>query len=358
MKKSSLSLLILTSLASGSSFAAYTFSSDAGDSLTIDGRFEVRYQDRGDDDKGEWNSGSSRFGLKGQIPLDNEWRGFGHAEWGYNSGANGNNIYDRLLYAGIQHEKWGKIAAGTKQWGTFYDVAWFTDAGRVFGSRGTGYYNLANWGMASGGGRAENSITYRNRINDDWRYGLTYQTTREDVGLAAGKTATLKKGIGASVVYKIMEGLTAGVAYQQNEFDDIVLGVKNIKDGDIQRIGLLGINYVSGGLYIGLTYSQGNNWEATSQAEFYDSRGVEFFTSYYFESGWRPTLNLNSLKDTDGKANGYERKLAILGLEYHFKKDKFLVWTEYQFDQGNDLFNVAQYENSGNQFASGVRYYF
>ncbi|MCV5217030.1 hypothetical protein OFC53_37980, partial [Escherichia coli] len=77
------------------------------------------------------------------MGLDNGWTGFGHAEWGYNSGANGDNIYDRLLYAGVGHEKYGKIAAGTKQWSTFYDVAWYTDLGRVFGTRGSGVYNLA-----------------------------------------------------------------------------------------------------------------------------------------------------------------------------------------------------------------------
>ncbi len=114
MNKSILSAVILTALTSGSAFAAHTFTNDAGDSLTLDGRFDVRYQDKGGDHNGEWNSGSSRFGLKGQMGLDNDWTGFGHAEWGYNSGANGDNIYDRLLYAGVEHEKYGKIAAGTK----------------------------------------------------------------------------------------------------------------------------------------------------------------------------------------------------------------------------------------------------
>ncbi|MDG2609445.1 porin, partial [Vibrio parahaemolyticus] len=77
MKKSTLSAVILAALTSSSAFAAHTFVNDAGDSLTIDGRFDLRYQDRGGDDNGEWNSGSSRFGLKGQMGLDNGWTGFG-----------------------------------------------------------------------------------------------------------------------------------------------------------------------------------------------------------------------------------------------------------------------------------------
>ncbi|MBJ7883279.1 hypothetical protein JEM65_21940, partial [Gelidibacter salicanalis] len=80
-------------------------------------------------------------------------------------------------------------------------------------------------------GRAENSITYRNNISDNWKYGFTYQTTREDVGLADGLTATLKNGMGASTLYTVMDGLTIGLAYHQNEFDDVNAGVKNIKDG-------------------------------------------------------------------------------------------------------------------------------
>ena len=52
-------------MASGSAVAAHTFVNDNGDSLTIDGRFEARYQDNGGDSEPVWNSGSSRFGLKG-----------------------------------------------------------------------------------------------------------------------------------------------------------------------------------------------------------------------------------------------------------------------------------------------------
>ncbi len=43
------------------------------------------------------------------------------------------------------------------------------------------------------------------------------------------------------------DGLTIGLAHQ-NEFDDVDAGVKNIKDGDTQRIGLLGVNYTNDGL--------------------------------------------------------------------------------------------------------------
>ncbi|WP_313071214.1 porin [Atlantibacter hermannii] len=361
MKKWDLSLMLLVSLTSGSVMAAHSIVNDAGDSLTLDGRFEVRYQDRGGDNYGEWNSGSSRFGLKGKMQLDDGWTGFGHAEWAYNSGSNGDNIYDRLVYAGLEHSSYGKIAAGPKQWSTFYDVAWYTDMGRIFGTRGSGVYNLADWGIASGAGRAENSITYRNAINKEISYGFTYQTARDEVALANNATATLKKGIGASITYKPYDGLTLGAAYHQNELADLTPHVNGVKDGDSMRVMLVGMNYSNGGFYSGMTFHVGENWEAVSEGDndiMFDTLGGEFYVYYHFDYGFRPTFNYNYMKDRSDETSGYKRILIIPGLEYHFRKDKFLIWAEYQIDQGSDRYNGSKFENRDNQLAAGLRYYF
>ena len=56
MKKSILSAMILTALTSGSAFAAHTFTNDAGDSLTLDGRFDVLYHDKGEVFNSDTNS--------------------------------------------------------------------------------------------------------------------------------------------------------------------------------------------------------------------------------------------------------------------------------------------------------------
>ncbi|MEL0611303.1 porin, partial [Vibrio echinoideorum] len=94
----------------------------------------------------------------------------------------------------------------------------------------------------------------RNNISENWKYGFTYQTTPADVGLADALTATLKNGMGASTLYTITDGLTIVLSYHENEFDDVYAGVKNIKDGDTQRMGLLGVNYTNNGLFVGFTY--------------------------------------------------------------------------------------------------------
>ena len=360
-KLKALPLVILTTVAATQA-SAFTWENDNGDSLTINGRFEAR-QDKGDNHDGEWNSGSSRLGLMGVKQLEDGWKGFGHAEWGYDSGANGNSFYDRLLYAGVEHDTYGKIAAGTKQWSTFYDVSWVTDMGRAYGTRGSGQYNMVDWGISSGTGRAANSLTYRNNFGD-LSYGLTYQTTRNNVGLSSNGdtllTGTLKNGIGASANYKLTDSITVGLAYHQNEFDDLDAGVNNIKDGDKQNIGLLALSYSSTDLFLGFTASQASNWEVNDTGDFFDSRGVEFFAGYFVTDKFRTTFNYNNMNARDDKANGYRRETYTPGLEYHFVRNTYVLWTEYQFDSGNDKWNGKEghYERRGNQMSAGIRYYF
>ncbi|MFM2625858.1 porin [Vibrio owensii] len=365
-----LSVAALTAVLSPSLFAAHTFTNDQGDSLTIDGRFEARFRDNGDKPS-TFDSGSSRLGFKGQMKLDSDWVGFGHAEWGYNSGDNGSNIYDRLLYVGVKHDKYGSISVGTKQWAAFYDVAWFTDMGRVFGTRGSGVYNLEDWGIASGTGRAENSLVYRNSIGDDWSYGITLQASRQDVGLSGRNqegeqpnraTATLDNGLGGSILYRGIEGVSVGLAYHQNEVNDLNMTVDGVENCDMMRILLIGANYTGEHLYLGATAHIGENWESietsSSTNSMIDTWGAEVYAYYHFDNGLRPTLNYNYFENRDGDFD-YTRHLVAPGLEYHFKRNTLLLWTEYQIDLGDDQLAAAgQYVNAENQVAAGLRYYF
>ena len=372
MKKFTLSALTLAMLGSTAASAALTYEFDNGDSLSFDGRFEARFQDERGNADTKWNSGSSRFGLKGIKKLEDGWEGFGHAEWGYNSGSNGSDIYDRLLYAGLEHDTYGKIAVGPKQWSTFYDVAWVTDMGRTYGTRASGVYNLTDWGISSGTGRAANSVTYRNSLSDRLSYGFTYQSTRTGVSLTSNQNdlddnnsaknvqGTLKNGMGASANYKLTDNITFGLAYHQNEFADLDAGVKNVKNGDNQRLSLMALSYSTSDLFLGLTASQGQNWEINDTAEFYDSKGVEFFAGYFITDKIRPTFNFNYLSDRDDKANGYRRKTFTPGMEYHFVKNSLILWAEYQIDRGTDKWSrdAEKYQSRDNQLSAGLRYMF
>ena len=353
---------MLVALASGPALADYTVTNENGDSLTLNGRFEVRYQDNGGDSDGVFNSGSSRIGLMGIKNFDNGWKGIGHAEWGINAGSNGNDIYDRLLYAGVEHDTYGKILVGTKQWSTFYDVAWFADLGRTYGSRASGYYNLADWGISSGLGRAENSITYRNNIGDRFKYGFTYQGTRSEVGLDGGvdgesAAMTLKNGMGGSFTYKVSDSITLGAAYHQNDLHDISTNTSGAQDGDTSRIALVGVNYSKDAVYLGLTHSQGDKSEVTTGGEFIKHHGTELYTHYHFDNGVRLTFNYNHLAD---KNSDYHRTTYTPGVEYHFEYNKFLVWAEYNINDSQDFYNAAtgQYEGRDNAFSAGIRYYY
>ncbi|CAK2093180.1 putative porin [Vibrio crassostreae] len=356
----------LTTLFSLPTISAQTMINEAGDSLTIDGRFEARYRDKGGDTPTTVDSGSSRLGFKGQKILSNDWVGFGHAEWGYNSGDNGDNIYDRLLYVGLKHDKYGNISLGTKQWSAFYDVAWFTDMGRVFGTRASGVYNLEDWGIASGTGRAENSLVYRNNIGESWHYGITLQASRHDVGLSGSEnnraTATLENGLGGSLRYSGIENVSVGFAYQQNEISDLSLSVDGIENGDMMRVLLLGVNYEDAHWYLGATAHVGENWESvetsSSTNAMFDTRGGEVYGYYHFDNGLRPTLNYNYFESRDTDVD-YTRHLLAPGLEYHFTRNTFLLWAEYQIDMGKDqLISDYKFDTADNQFAAGLRYYF
>ena len=354
---------VLAALAAGNA-AAYTAENDNGDSLTFHGRFEARYQDNGGDSEPVVNSGSSRFGVLAKKNLANDWTGIAHAEWGFNSGASGTDIYDRLLYSGLEHDTYGKILVGTKQWGVIYDVAWFADLGRTYGSRGAGYYNLSDWGISSGHGRAANSITYRNSITDNLKFGLQYQTTRTDVGLDAGSgTMTLKNGIGASLSYKLNDIISLGVAYNQNDIHDIDHGLnatpidRGAKDGDTSRFGLVGMNIAKDGFYLGLTHSHGDKAEVTTGGEFIRHHGTEMYTHYHFDNNLRLTFNINHLADKD---SDYHRTTYSPGAEYHFDYNNFFVWAEYNINESQDNYNAdtGLYEGRDNAFSMGIRYNF
>ena len=136
--------------------------------------------------------------------------------------------------------------------------------------------------------------------------------------LPGDSTATLKNGIGASVLYPVAAGLTVGAAYHQNEITDVEGdATSSIKNGDTARIGLVGLNYSTANYFLGMTFHTADSWEVAGNEEFFDSRGGELYTHYHFDNGFRATFNANYMTETDGRAEGYERKTYTPGVEYH-----------------------------------------
>jgi predicted porin len=308
----------------------------------------------------QWDSGTSRFGLKGRARLVDEWAVFGETEWGYamDLGADpheGDNITKRLGYAGVSHDRYGSLAYG-QQWSAVFDVAWWTDMGWRFGSTAFGAYSLADYGVTSGTARAEHAWVYRNSVGEQVSYALQYQPERAHNDLGYGVNASLDNSLGGSLVYSPAPFVQLGAAYYQNRYTDVTPG-HGIDEGDTGHLAMLGAKYADGTWFLASNLVHGENWEIAENGQFYDSLGAQVYGHYHFESGWRLHMNLNYLTDLGQRSDGYERKLVIPGVSYHFIKDKALVWVEYQYDLGKH-YDGTGYRRNDDTWALGLYYQF
>ena len=69
----------------------------------------------------------------------------------------------RLGYLGADFGKYGILKIG-KQWGVYYDITGYTDRFNVFGGQGSATYVASSDGGETGTGRANQALTYRNKI--------------------------------------------------------------------------------------------------------------------------------------------------------------------------------------------------
>ncbi|QEM81191.1 porin [Halomonas binhaiensis] len=356
MKRLTLALGLLSPfyLSSAHAFDLYH---DTDTELTFDGRIEVRYNTF-QDDTHIWDTGSTRWALAVKQAINDELDFIAEGEWGLYLTEDDYDDHphaeQRLLYAGFDHVRFGKLTGG-KLWGVIYDVGWWTDMGRQYGSRAFGVYNYRDWGQTSGAGRADQAVAWRKEFGD-WKLGLQYQGRRSDEDLGYGIEADLTNGIGGSLRYLLAEHLETGIAYYQNTYDEVTTGA-GVESGDKARLWLTGLKYQTDNAHAAVNLGYSENWEIAENGQFYDALGVQGYTHYHFANGWRPTFNFNWLGDTGERSHGYHRLTYIYGLEYHFTKDKFLVWGEYQDNHGNNWDGLG-YRNGEDEWSLGIRYYF
>lgn len=340
-----------------SSVQAFDLYRDTDTSLTFSGRVEARYNTY-QDDSNLWDSGSTRWSLAVNQAINDDLDFLAEGEWGLNVTEDNYDddphVTQRLLYAGLDHDRFGKLTGG-KLWGVIYDVGWWTDMGRKFGSRAFGVYNYSDWGQVSGAGRADQAVAWRKGFGD-WKLGLQYQGRRSDEDLGYGVEADLTDGIGGSLRRPVGENLEAGVAYYQNTYDEVTSGA-GVEDGDEARLWLAGLKYRTESVHAAVNVGYSQDWEIADNGQFFDALGVQAYTFYHFDNGLRPNFNFNWLGDAGEKSEGYRRLTYIYGLEYHFERDRFLVWSEYQDNHGNG-WNGQGYEDAEDEWTLGVRYYF
>jgi len=153
----------------------------------------------------------------------------------------------RLGYAGIDFGPAGRVAIG-KENSVHYDVtSYTTDRFNVFGGQGTSTYVAGTDGGASGTGRADRVVTYRNKIFKIVEVGFQGQFRGAD-----------SNGVGASGQVTILPGVKVGAAFTHTNWPlSTQNAVRGLGDNaDYQAVGTH-INWDF--LEVGFVYSHQTN---------------------------------------------------------------------------------------------------
>jgi predicted porin len=126
----------------------------------------------------------------------------GPGEFGEVTTTSSSPFLARLGFIGIDFGPAGRVAIG-KQWSTHYDVtSYTTDRFNVFGGQGTSTYVAGTDGGATGTGRADRVVNYRNNL---------FKVL--DVGLQTQFRGAGKNGVGGSAQVTLMPGVKVGAAF-------------------------------------------------------------------------------------------------------------------------------------------------
>ncbi len=222
----------------------------------------------------------------------------------------------RLGYLGADFGKYGILKFG-KQWGVYYDITGYTDNFNVFGGQGSATYVGNSDGGETGTGRANQALTYRNKIGP-LRFGGQLQMRSIDNGY-------LFDGFGLSAQVDVWGGLKAGATYNKVYFQDFL--VDNILGAGGQPEYLaIGVSYNSDQLDVGAVYAQHTNGDLTRSvvdeelvSTIFDAEGFEVFgkfkhPKYAILAGF----------------NGYFPKVSGLPVSQDFKRQFYMIWAEYK----------------------------
>ena len=315
---------------------------------------------------GKFDTGSTRFTISIDYEVSHDWFIFSSIEEGYSYSSNQDQHKDRLLFLGVENVDFGQFIYGVKQWSNYSLIASFTDKGRLYGSKASNMYNYEDMGESSGSGRAKKSFTCKYFLTENTMIGVEGQLKRENVSIYNDNTITLKNGFGLFIQHSLLTDLQIGIAYHNNTIDNVsvlnndTVNALNDLNVDNSDTTIIGIRYDTLNFYIAGTASYGINWHVNPQSYLFDSIGLEFYTAYFFNN-INLTFNFNMLHDyNDFRAKGYRILTYIPGIEYHFIKDTFFAWFEYQRDNGRDVFDSASqsYVRRDDQLAVGFRYVF
>ncbi len=231
MKKKVLALAIASASFAGA-LNATTVYDDGNKKLEINGRVKGYFVTGSDIDGLEYKNGSSRLTLSGESKLDNGLALFGRTEWAYNAAATSEDaakfISHRLSYAGVKGD-FGSFSVG-RQWSAYSNVGAYTDQFEYAGGEANLMYSDGDSGGMSGLARANDSLQYNAQFGD-----LTVTAIAQGTRTMAGLERTRDYGAGLALEYKVVDGLTFGVASHMTQND--LSTTASVDSGDVDGDG-------------------------------------------------------------------------------------------------------------------------
>ncbi|MBC8487413.1 MAG: porin [Bacteroidetes bacterium] len=314
---------------------------------------------------------SSRFGLKGKIPLNPKKKYYvlARAEWGAqlvsrdekikfspDPGAEyaqaNNALFTRLGYVGFQ-TPYGNLTFG-KQWSVYYMVSGITDMFLAFGGEASGTYNANTDGGVSGTGRPNNAMKYTGT------YGPVNIGLQAQMRTLTGNDQAFADTYGTTIYFQSKSGFYIGTG-----FNKVLDGVDNpepdeAKKGD--QAAVAGICYKKNRLYLACTYSNFKNHEKFDLNDtttiYYSGQGIELYARYIIPGNekWHISTGFNYMKPYNDieEAGKYDLLCFIIEAGYNFSKASYaFIATRIDYSK-----NIDGSKRSPTLFGGGVRFSF
>jgi len=262
------------------------------------------------------------------------------------------NTTRRLSYLSLAYEEYSLLVG--KYWSAYYDIAGFTDYFMAFGAQGSGAFNNAGDGSASGTGRADSMLQFHAKVGDfesTWQYQWRHSGQH-------GTDSTYRYAVAASTLYKgwmQLSGITVGAAFSYAKFDTFTPLMRSYGlEGDDQSY-IIGFKYKKEKLYASGVFSYTKNHMNDERGIYFDAFGSELYLHYDYSETIRLAGGINWLSPHEG---GYESEYSvknlILSAQYTFGKKTFddLVYIEVTVPAGK----LSDGRTMGTSIAIGLRY--
>ncbi|PQJ88027.1 porin [Aliivibrio sifiae] len=335
-------LLALAIIAVSSNAVAVELYNEDGTTFDIGGHVSVALEGSDEGDTG-LTAVSPRINFNATHELGNGFVADAKGEWALNYLDGGENAFTtRLGYIGVTHADFGRAVAGT-QWAPYYAVAGVADMPIAFANDFI-YEDHGNLGT----GRAEEMLSYGKmfEMGDAGKLGVAAgwqgRKTDSDSNAEYGNRAQI------ALNYNVA-GFSANYSYNTGDVN-YATKLKSVTSESHVISGTYGI--YGSGLYVAGVYAMNENMNtdaALINKLIEDSSAYEALVAYALDNSLNLSLNYESVVDNDASKTVYST--SAIQAEYNFT-DKFVGFTGYQLDLGNDYNNKED-----NKWMLGARYY-